>query len=117
MGKQTRFHPVSLNIIRGAAEYSGFKLGKLRQYDNSEVLGYARYTVQILECPQDCQKVELLTIKQKLSSAFSWDVSVRDVWVTRGQKIYADLFTNNKPENPPDPTPIESQDWLLEGEE
>lgn len=115
MGKQTRFHPVSLNIIRGAAEFAGFKLGKLRQNAPADDSNPAKYTVQLLDFPYDCQKQELLTIKDKLNGAFSLDVVVDDVWVTRSGKIYAGLSTSTQGGPKAELPPEEDRDWLAEG--
>jgi len=115
MGKQTRFHPVSLNVIRGAAEFAGFKLGKLRQVESSVKYNSAHYKAQVIGTPQDCQKKELLEIQNKLNSAFSDDVWVSNVWVTPKGAIYAEIRTGVLEAPEIDHVPEDERDWLLEG--
>jgi len=115
MGRQTRFHPVSLNILRGAAEYAGFKLGRIKQISPPGVSDHAKYIVPLLELPFDCQKQELLVIAARLNSAYAADVLVTNVWATYGGKIYAVLETcvrgGEEGENPPE----SELSWLVDG--
>jgi hypothetical protein len=83
MGKQTRYHPVSLAVIHGAAEFAGFKLGKLRQVDVDEAEGMAQYIAPILQIPKLHEQSNPKLIQHALDSAFSSDVGVLVVWITR----------------------------------
>jgi len=49
MGKTTRYHPISLPVIRGAAAYGGIILGRIVQRTCNETLQTASYSVEIKE--------------------------------------------------------------------
>lgn len=93
MGKQTRSHPVSLNVIRGAAEYSGFKLGRIRQNFYSAVDGIAKYTINVLAAPENCLP-NPNDIRRLLNQAFARDCFIENVWVTPQGNWYAVLKTS-----------------------
>lgn len=99
MGKQTLYHPVSLAIIRGAAEYGGFKLGKMRQTWFDKDRGEASYTTTLESIPQDCQDAPLHAIRKALSGLFASDVDVISVHQSRTGRIFAQVFchTHVKP--------------------
>lgn len=93
MGKTTLYHPVSLAVIRGAAEYAGFKLGKLRQVDVDESQGMAQYETVIRDLPADAGIIGPETLRAKLDSCFAADVGVLRVWYTRHGEWMASIET------------------------
>lgn len=92
MGKQTKFHPVSLNVLRGAAEYGGFMFGKIRQLSYEEVNNSAVYKCDITKIPNNCDLTPLL-IKARLDAMFAADVEVLEVWVTRSGRWLCTINT------------------------
>jgi hypothetical protein len=94
MGKQTLFHPVSLNIIRGAAEYGNFKLGKLRQKQMDKDGNVAFYQTSVLSLPDDC-KANPNEIRGRLNDLYSRDVLFTHVWIGINGKIAARFMTGD----------------------
>jgi len=83
MGKTTKFHPVSLHVIRGAAEYCGFKFGKIKQKIAHPDRGAAEYTAELVQVPpkyQDMAEAMLLVV---LSDCFAADI--RPHWLRRAK--------------------------------
>lgn len=79
MGKKTLYHPVSLHVIRGAAEYCGFQFGKLKQmWSQPEELS-ARYEVTIQQIPPRFQDKSNSIIQEALQNCFMDDIRVH--WV------------------------------------
>lgn len=91
MGKKTLYHPVSLNVLRGAAEYGGFVFGKFRQIGVDQLRGKATYEVQIVGIPQDESVMDLPHLWKVLKRCFSTDVTVDHVWLTKQGAIKAQL--------------------------
>lgn len=94
MGKQTRIHPVSLNVIRGAAEFGGFKLGKLRQtsFDEQSNVGY--YKTEVLVIPSDCHHTPN-EILGRLNDMFARDVLFTLCSITSGNKVWMRFMTGH----------------------
>lgn len=79
MGKVTLYHPVSLHVIRGAAEYCGFQFGKLKQmYADPENLA-ARYEATIQRVPPEFLDKSNSVIQEALQQCFMDDIRVH--WV------------------------------------
>lgn len=99
MGKQTLYHPVSLAIVRGAAEYGGFKLGRMRQTWFDKSRGEASYATTLESIPQDCVDAPLHAIRKALSGLFASDVDVISVYQNRVGRMFVQIFchTNVKP--------------------
>jgi len=100
MGKQTRSHPVSLNVIRGAAEFGGFKLGKLRQVDFDKLENVAYYTTTIDRMPGDCG-TSPTEIKGCLNDLFSLDVLCTFVSLNSNGTRTARIMTGDFDKAPP----------------
>ena len=79
MGTTTRFHPLGLSVIRGAAQYGGFLLGRIHQTS----LGFggtsAHYTVQLRGCPAKVFQKGPAAIKAALQSCFMDDIEVQEI--------------------------------------
>jgi len=84
MGKKTLYHPVSLHVIRGAAEYGGFQFGTIKQKWNDPEKRTARYDVEIKKMPGDLMKKgTLLRIQYELQNCFMDDIRVHWVHMTQ----------------------------------
>lgn len=92
MGKQTKFHPVSLNVLRGAAEYGGFKLGKVRQLTYEEWSNSASYKCDLVQFPPDCD-LNPDKLHKTLNGLYAADVEVQLVWKTRSGNWHCILHT------------------------
>jgi|SRR6267142_4839898 len=79
MGKTTLYHPVSLHVIRGAAEYGGFQFGKLKQMWSSRENATARYEATIQQTPAWLTNCSSLIIQNELQTCFMDDIRVH--WV------------------------------------
>ena len=79
MGKTTLYHPVSLLVIRGAAAFGGYRLGKLRQLAVDTQHGYAIYTTPLLHVPLDIVDLSLEQIANHFQSLFASDVEVLEL--------------------------------------
>jgi len=100
MGKKTRIHPVSLHVIRGAAEYCGFRFGKIKQTSNDNDLFRAIYDAEIVEMPRDlATKGTLLQIHHDLQECFVDDIRIEWVHMTKSGKWSCQIFTYAKPPN------------------
>lgn len=107
MGKKTLYHPVSLHVIRGAAEYCGFRFGAIKQKWNSLQNQEAEYTAEIVKMPDDMAKTgTLLGIHHALQSCFMDDIRVLWVHMTRSEKWSCQLIVSLiKEESPVLPNP------------
>jgi len=93
MGKQTRFHPVSLNVIRGAAEYCGFRLGRIQQLSFDPKTETARYRVALLDMPGELRGISLGEMQISIEGCFSVDVDITRVWFDRAGKYIVGFTT------------------------
>jgi len=97
MGKTTLYHPVSLNVLRGALEYGGFTVGKFRQHNADREGMFASYQVEIKTWPIEHDEVSPEKLKVYLNNCFASDVDVVSVWVTRSGKRIARILTHVNP--------------------
>lgn len=89
MGKTTRFHPLPLHVIRGSAEYCGYKIGKLQQTKADPEQGTARYNGVLEEFPFDPEKFTLTDIGKAFQQCFMNDIHVDYVLLSRsGQYVF-----------------------------
>lgn len=91
MGKKTLYHPVSLNVIRGAAEYCGFQLGKLKQLSVDREVGVAVYQTELLCVPADAADSSNDKLRERLNGCFVADVDVENVWNTKTGRTLCQL--------------------------
>jgi len=85
MGKTTLYHPLPLTVIRGAAEYCGFRFGRITQYYADKPNGCAIYNATITQMPGDLEQTgSLLRIHHDLQECFMDDVRIHWVHVTQG---------------------------------
>jgi len=83
MGKTTLYHPVSLHVIRGAAEYCGFKFDKIHQLNGYPELKTARYNITVVGFPQGWDKQPLDIMQSMLQECFMDDMRVH--WLRRNR--------------------------------
>lgn len=92
MGKKTQYHPVSLHVLRGAPEYCGFRLGKLRHKWSRPEQGDACYFAEIDEVPLQLQKAHWSVLKERFQECFPQNVKVESLWVTPKGVVTAKLI-------------------------
>jgi len=83
MGKTTLYHPVSLHVIRGAAEYCGFQFGKLKQLWSDPEKMTARYEATIQRVPAAWVNESPMIIQNELQNCFMDDIRVHWVHYTK----------------------------------
>lgn len=91
MGKTTLYHPVSLHVIRGAAEYCGFKFGRIKQIRALPDIQFARYIAEIVSWPDGWEKQPLSVMQKKLQNCFMDDILVQWLRTLRAGKIVCDI--------------------------
>jgi len=98
MGKTTLYHPVPLSVIRGAAEYCGWKFGKIVQTSCHPDEGWARYTAAVQLIPERCNKMTIAQTRADLSSCFAADIEAMWLRETKGGAWIVDLVSHVTPE-------------------
>jgi len=83
MGKITKFHPVSLHVIRGAAEYCGFRFEKVHQLHSFPEKNSARYNVTIVDFPKGWDQMSLDLMQSVLQDCFLDDIRVH--WLRKNR--------------------------------
>jgi hypothetical protein len=101
MGKTTLYHPISLHVIRGAAEYCGWKFGKIKQLDSSPGLSKAHYEARIELMPRNLAASSLEKMQDELQKCFMDDIRVHWLHKTR-RGLYACRLSVSLGQ-PPDP--------------
>lgn len=97
MGKKTLYHPVSLHVIRGAAEYCGFQFGKIKQRWAVPETQQASYDLEIARMPGDlATSGTLLRIHHDLQECFMDDIEVSWVHMTQSGKWSCRLWVKLK---------------------
>jgi hypothetical protein len=93
MGKTTRLHPVSLNVIRGAAEFGGVVFAKIRQVNYDVEANCAEYVATIKTLPEGFYILQPKRLVEQLNSLFMPDVNVAAAWVTKDGNIQCTIQT------------------------
>jgi len=93
MGKTTLYHPVSLHVIRGAAEYCGFQFGKLKQLWSDPKKMTARYEATIQQVPALFADQSTMVIQNELQNCFMDDIRVHWVHHTRSGVLACHIQT------------------------
>jgi len=83
MGATTLYHPISLHVIRGAAEYCGWKLSTIKQIGANPEITSALYEVTIVEFPAKLDTYGPEIMLKQLQHCFMDDIEVLKVWFTR----------------------------------
>lgn len=89
MGATTLYHPISLHVIRGAAEYCGWKFGKIKQVTADKAKRLAIYHCTIERMPRAAAGWPIEIIRRQLQHCFMDDITVKKVWVTNHDVCYA----------------------------
>jgi len=79
MGKTSGYHPVSLHVIRGAAEYMGFKLGKIKKLAEFPETHKAVYAVWIDHAPRGAHDWSPEFYRRQLQHCFAGDITVNSM--------------------------------------
>jgi len=100
MGKKTLYHPVSLHVIRGAAEYCGWQFGKITQVNSEPDRGRARYRAEIVKIPPESANQSEMIQLNDLDNCFAADI--RPHWLRRTQKgdLLVDIQVDLHPNSP-----------------
>jgi len=88
MGATKHYHPISLHVIRGAAEYCGWKFGKIKQTSSSPTGGDARYICEIEKMPRGMEIFSIDTIEKQLQHCFMDDIVVKALYRNQARKWY-----------------------------
>jgi hypothetical protein len=100
MGKTTHYHPISLHVIRGAAEYCGWKFKKITWMFGREENKRAAYICQIDRMPRGAAGWTVEIIRKQLQHCFMDDITVEAVWCTADQrwlcKLVVDLSSTDE---------------------
>lgn len=91
MGKHSLYHPLSLNVLRGAAEYSGWKIGRITQVSADQSRSTARYCLTIERMPRGASEWPIGTIRKQFQHCFMDDITVSAVWISPHGQWYSDI--------------------------
>jgi hypothetical protein len=91
MGKTTLFHPISLHVIRGAAEYCGWKFKHIHQTDAEPDRGRARYVAEVEAMPKRVLGLSQSAWQDDLQNCFMDDIRVYWPRQTKAGKWLVDL--------------------------
>jgi len=106
MGATKGYHPVSLHVIRGAAEYLGYKFGKIKKIAEFPETQKAIYAVWIEKAPRGAGDWSPKFYQKQLQHCFADDITVTSVRLSTEAPAIAVLKVQL------DPTPM---DEFLEG--
>lgn len=84
MGATTLYHPISLHVIRGAAEYCGWKFAKIAQIFADPETNTALYEAIVEDWPAKLDTYGPKIMCNQLQHCFMNDIQVLKVWFTRG---------------------------------
>jgi len=99
MGKTTLYHPVSLHVIRGAAEFCGFQFGKLKQLWSDQEALTARYEATIQRIPPHVDQKYTMFIQEALQNCFMDDIRVHWVHLTKSGVLACQIQVDLKKVN------------------
>jgi len=94
MGKTTLYHPISLHVIRGAAEFCGWKFGRIEQIRSESESGYAEYVAQIEIVPTRVDGSSFKAMLSDLAACFMQDIRPSWIRMTKGGKWVVDLYVD-----------------------
>jgi len=91
MGATNGYHPISLHVIRGAAEFCGFKIGKMRRVAQLPTEGKAVYSVEIEAAPRGWTNWSPAIYLRQLQHCFMDDIQVKRVEMATNRRARAVL--------------------------
>lgn len=101
MGKLTRYHPISLHVIRGAAEFCGWKFGKIKNLLFDEHQSTATYRCDVERHPRGYEDFSASILKKQLQHCFTDDIRVTQVSTNSDGQISCTLLVRNPPNDQP----------------
>jgi len=93
MGKIAHLHPVSLHVVRGAAEYCGFKFGLLKWKKSSPTGSQATYRFTLEKTPPNLKDAPIGLIRSRLIDCFNADIHIGTLRQTTKGNITGELTT------------------------
>jgi len=100
MGKTTLYHPVSLHVIRGAAEYCGWQFGKIVQLDSDPKRKTARYRAEIAKIAPEVESSPSMVMLNDLDNCFAADIHAHWLRQTQSGQWMVDLVVDLNPNVP-----------------
>jgi len=113
MGKTTLYHPIPLTVIRGAAEYCGWKFGAIKQLEADRELTFARYRAKIESMPQRVVNLGVFGMFMALRDCFMDDIRPHWLRQTRSGVYYVEIMVDLRPK-PEAVEPAAVEQWLQE---
>lgn len=92
MGKTTLYHPISLLVIRGAAQYCGWQFGRITQARNDPTKGIAEYTCEIVLRSARAANMTNQDAQIDLQNCFMDDIKVTSLRTSKHGVWLVDLF-------------------------
>jgi len=93
MGKIAHYHPVSLHVVRGAAEYCGFKFGVLKWLKSTPTGSSATYRFTLEKTPPALSNAPIGLIRSRLVECFNADIRIGTLRQTTKGAITGELTT------------------------
>lgn len=94
MGKTTLYHPVSLHVIRGAAQWMGWEFGKIEQLSAEPEMTRAVYRAEITAFPVDPDETTLNELTRLLKQAFMRDILPISIRKLPGEKWMCNIIVD-----------------------
>jgi len=91
MGKITLYHPISLTVIRGAALYCNWKIGRIKQTASDPESTFASYSCEIVSMPDGMEDMPNKVIKRQLQHCFLDDIEVKRIYQSVTGVWYASI--------------------------
>ena len=79
MGKKTLYHPVSVNVLRGALEFCGIVPGRLVQLSSNFERAEACYRFEIVKLPKNLWGHNAAQLTEAVNGCFAADVQVESI--------------------------------------
>lgn len=89
MGKTTGYHPISLHVIRGAAEYCGFEIGKIQRIAEWPAEEKAIYRIEVRDGPGGWRDWPPNVFRRQFQHCFLDDIKIKDVVMRADRPIIA----------------------------
>jgi len=107
MGKKTLYHPVSLHVLRGAAEYCGYQFGRMTQVKSDPTGLSATYKVSVDKLPARTKDRSLSFIWGDLQACFNAEIKVIEMEENTNRGVFALIRASivRDPEQYPLPEP------------
>jgi len=94
MGKTTKYHPIPMSVIRGSAEYCGFKFGRIKQTQVNAEIGRAWYIVDVDVIPNKYRDLAINLLSQALQDCFVPQIEVGWARKSKSGQLRVDLLVD-----------------------